>query len=161
MKTILKQAVIIVVLSAIVGLAVNTPLIVRWARGEFRDGFVSLKEQGTYVIIGQEQAMDLFQQGEALFIDSRSPAQYAHGHIPGARNVPMGDVRKEDLLANLNSSKTTPVVVYCSGEACLDSFHLAQWLSDRRAFDKIFVFQGGWDSWISLGLPVETSDDQK
>jgi rhodanese-related sulfurtransferase len=161
MKTALKQAVIIVVLSAIVGLTVNTPLIVRWARGEFRDGFVSLKEQGAYVVIGQEQAMDLFQAGDAVFIDSRSPAQYAHGHIPGARNIPAGDARKEDLLASLNAGKTTPVVVYCSGGACLDSLHLAQWLSDHQAFDRIFVFQGGWESWMSLGLPVETSDDQE
>jgi rhodanese-related sulfurtransferase len=161
MKTALKQAVILAVLAAVVGLAVNTPLIVRLARGEFRDGFVSLKKQGAYVVIGQDQAMDLFQAGEALFIDSRSPAQYAQGHIPGARNVPVGDSHKEDLLASLNAGKTTPVVVYCSGGACLDSLHLAQWLSDHQAFDRIFVFQGGWESWMSLGLPVETSDDQE
>jgi len=161
MMKILKEAVSIVLLAGLVGLAVNTPLLLRYARGEFRADFLGLKDHVSMVVIDKDRALGLFEQGRAIFIDSRSPAQYAQGHIPGARNVPWGDPSREELLQGLNPDRSTPVIVYCSGEACRDSFHLAQWISDRGYFANIFVFSGGWETWTSAGRPVERSDDKE
>jgi hypothetical protein len=48
-----------------------------------------------------EEALERAARGEAVFIDLRSPAAYAAGHIPGAVNVPeylievrAGEIRK-------------------------------------------------------------------
>ncbi len=158
---ILKEAVSIVLLSGLVGLAVNTPLLLRYARGEFRADVLGLKDQVSMAVLDKDRALDLFEQGRAIFIDSRSPAQYAQGHIPGARNIPWGDPSREELLQGLNPDRSTPVIVYCSGGACRDSFHLAQWISDRGYFVNIFVFSGGWEIWTSAGGPVEKCNGQE
>ncbi|MEE4184390.1 MAG: rhodanese-like domain-containing protein [Gammaproteobacteria bacterium] len=44
-------------------------------------------------------------------IDTRSPAEYAAGHISGAVNIPFDDL--ENFSAALPADKTAPVVLYC------------------------------------------------
>ncbi len=51
--------------------------------------------------------------GGALLLDVRTPAEYSTGHLPGALNVPLGDLpRRVEKLA-----KDKPVVVYCRSGA--------------------------------------------
>lgn len=52
----------------------------------------------------------LVAEGAAL-IDVRSPAEFAGGHIAGARNIPLGDVGRR---AAEIGPKDKPVVVYCA-----------------------------------------------
>lgn len=46
----------------------------------------------------------------ALLVDVRTPEEFAEGHLPGARNIPVDDLaqRLEEL-----GPLDTPVVVYC------------------------------------------------
>lgn len=55
------------------------------------------------------QARQLMQQ-QAILWDVRTPAEYAAGHIPSARNVPLD--RLEEELPNLPSNGH-PVIVCC------------------------------------------------
>ena len=55
------------------------------------------------------QARQLMQQ-RAMLWDVRTPAEYAAGHIPSARNVPLD--RLEEELPNLPSNGH-PVIVCC------------------------------------------------
>ena len=55
------------------------------------------------------QARQLMQQ-RAILWDVRTPAEYAAGHIPSARNVPLD--RLEEELPNLPSNGH-PVIVCC------------------------------------------------
>jgi rhodanese-related sulfurtransferase len=49
-------------------------------------------------------------QAEGVFLlDVRTPQEFARGHIPGAVNIPVDDLR--DRLSELDASK--PVVAYC------------------------------------------------
>jgi len=49
--------------------------------------------------------------GGALLIDVRSPAEFAAGHIDGARNVPVGEIgRRTRELGSIDG----PVIVYCA-----------------------------------------------
>ena len=46
----------------------------------------------------------------APLIDVRSPAEFASGHIDGARNIPLAQLR---MRSNEVGAKDSPVVVYC------------------------------------------------
>ena len=60
--------------------------------------------------ISSARARELVKAGAQL-IDVRSPAEFASGHIPGAVNVPVGE-----LGAKVKSlgAKDKPVIVYCA-----------------------------------------------
>jgi rhodanese-related sulfurtransferase len=59
--------------------------------------------------ISGPEARELVAQG-ALLVDVRTPWEYGRGHLPGALNVPVGEIaeRVEELRRGL------PVVVYCA-----------------------------------------------
>ncbi len=46
--------------------------------------------------------------GGILFLDVRQPQEYAAGHLPGAKLLPLGDL--ENRLAELAGGK--PIVIY-------------------------------------------------
>lgn len=60
--------------------------------------------------ISSAKARELVAAGAKL-VDVRSPAEFASGHIPGAVNVPVGE-----LGAKLKSlgAKDQPLIVYCA-----------------------------------------------
>ena len=60
--------------------------------------------------LSPDRARELVKGGASL-IDVRSPAEFAAGHIPGARNIPVGDVgRRSAELGPVDR----PVIVYCA-----------------------------------------------
>ena len=71
------------------------------------------------------QARQLMQQ-RAILWDVRTPAEYAAGHIPSARNVPLD--RLEEELPNLPSNGH-PVIVCCrSGQRSAIAADVRPWL---------------------------------
>jgi phage shock protein E len=54
-----------------------------------------------------QEALD----GGALLVDVRSPGEFASGHLPGARNIPVA--RIQGALGELKAAGR-PVVVYCA-----------------------------------------------
>lgn len=161
MTRILKQALLIVLLPAALGLLANYRLVLRCHQGEFERGFVPAAETESLVFISAYQALDLWQNRRATFIDARSPGLFAEGHIPFAVNLPESDPDKEALFDRAAIDRRLPVVVYCSGGSCIDSIHLADWLRARKALDDVRVFQGGWREWVELGFPIEASHGAK
>ena len=58
--------------------------------------------------MGQE--LERFAQTpDALLLDVRTEEEYAGGHIPGSRNVPLGTLGRAELPAD----PETPLFVYC------------------------------------------------
>lgn len=85
--------------------------------------------------------------GNARVIDVRTPEEFATGHVPGARNIPL------DLLS-LESVATDPgqdlYVVCRSGRRSAEaSARLHAWGAAPRDVS------GGTDAWIAAGFPVE------
>ena len=60
----------------------------------------------------------LHADGAAVFLDARTAAEYAEGHIAGAVNVPFDDVFKHPELLKSVDAKGRPVVTYCGGGDC-------------------------------------------
>ena len=96
--------------------------------------------------------VDVAQLEEALgsgarVVDVREPGEYAEGHVPGARLIPMGQLtsRLDEL------DRDEPVYLICaSGNR---SGAMADVLGSRR-FDTVNVL-GGTTAWIRSGRPIE------
>lgn len=64
--------------------------------------------------IGRDELRRRVAEGEAVVVDVRPAAEYAAGHIPGARSIPLDELA--DRLAELPD--TVEVVAYCRGVYC-------------------------------------------
>ena len=83
-----------------------------------------------------------------VLVDVREPAEYAAGHVPGARLIPMGQLtsRLEEL------DRGTRVHLICASGNRSDA--MTDVLIARR-FDAVNVV-GGTTAWIQSGRPVES-----
>lgn len=49
---------------------------------------------------------------EAVWIDTRTQAEYAEGHLPGAVHIPFDAIDAQ--IAGLNVQQDTPIYLYCA-----------------------------------------------
>ena len=154
-RKILREAGLLVGLSAAAGLAVNAPLVRRWARGDLAGGFAAAKTYPGVIRVSLAEAEDLFAAGTGVFIDARPAAEFREGHVPGAVSLPFeaaGEAALEAVIAALPPGRLP--VVYCQGEDCLSSLGLARLLA-ARGLAEVRVLAGGWREWSAAGFPGE------
>lgn len=89
--------------------------------------------------------------GPVLLIDVREPEEYTSfpGHLPGAINVPFGELRGR--MSEL-AARSEPVVVVCKTDrrsARAAAEMVAAGLRD------VAVLRGGTDAWHAQGLALE------
>lgn len=154
LKNLLRGIVIILLLSIILGAAVNFSLVRRFVRGEFKQGFLAQEEFPGIRFITLAEAEDLFARAGAVFIDSRSREEFAAGHVPGALNIPLEESKQRLSGGDLPYPQERTLVVYCEGGDCQTSISLAKLIHDR-GFRDTRIFRGGWTEWSAAGLPVE------
>lgn len=86
---------------------------------------------------------------DLTLLDVRQPAEYAAGHLPGAKLIPLADL--ENRLGEINS-KTT-VVVYCAvGFRSRGAVALLK----HSGFNQVFNLTGGLQAWhgrVASGSP--------
>jgi rhodanese-related sulfurtransferase len=88
--------------------------------------------------------------GLVTVLDVRPPEEFARGHIPGALNVPL-----EDLRSRLRSlPRNQEVIAYCRGPWCVLSYEAVRQL--RGAGFKARRLQDGMPEWRRAGFPVST-----
>jgi rhodanese-related sulfurtransferase/rubrerythrin len=80
------------------------------------------------------------EEGAYTLLDVRQPGEYESEHIPGARLIPLPDLK--DGRRQLDSQK--PVIVYCASGG--RSLAAAQLLSGL-GFNEIYNLQGGIKAW--------------
>ncbi|MBK6705699.1 MAG: metalloregulator ArsR/SmtB family transcription factor [Caulobacteraceae bacterium] len=86
--------------------------------------------------------------GTVTVLDVRPAEEFALGHVPGAINVPVGDLKRR--LADLPRSKE--VVAYCRGPYCVFAFEAVAAL--RAAGYRARRLEDGLPHWRADGLPV-------
>jgi len=143
-----------------VGAAVRFPLVKRFARGEFRETFLSPADYPGIRLITLREAEDLWAVGEVVIFDARPERSFREGHVPRARNLPEAESRQKFPADVLELPRERVIVVYCEGGDCQSSLALAKRLHDE-GFKDIRVMTGGWAEWIKAGLPAETGDAEK
>ena len=88
------------------------------------------------------------ERGEVLVLDVRPEAEYASGHIAGARSVPVAELRRH--LKALPDD--VEVVAYCRGPYCVYADDAVRQLT-RKGF-RARRLVDGFPEWKRAGLPV-------
>jgi rhodanese-related sulfurtransferase len=86
--------------------------------------------------------------GDLVVLDVRPVPEFEAGHIPGARSVPIGELRQH--LRSL--PKDVDVVAYCRGPYCVYADDAVRLL--RRRGYRARRLEDGFPEWKRAGLPV-------
>jgi rhodanese-related sulfurtransferase len=93
-----------------------------------------------------------------IILDARVPEQYEAGHLPRARNLPVGEVDPRLVAYASLLTMQTPILVYCGGADCGDALELAVKLR-ALGFEDLTLYPGGYAEWIELGGAVRTGNE--
>ncbi len=104
-----------------------------------------------------EEGQRLISLGEFRALDVREPTDYANGHVPGAVNVPRGQL---EVVADtappvrnpVLQDRTQKIVCYCGGGT--RSLLAAKTLKEM-GFENVVSMAGGFRSWSESGLPID------
>ena len=96
------------------------------------------------------QATQLMNREDALVVDLRPAAEFAAGHILGARNIPLAEFERR--AGELDKHKAKPVIVYCGTG---NSSGAGMALLRKGGFANALNLSGGFAAWQQAGLPVE------
>ena len=102
--------------------------------------------------IAREDLHTLIAAGEpTLLVEALGAAYYADAHLPGAVNIPAGQVDR--LAPRLLPNREARVVVYCSGSST--SAQSVACRLEELGYTNVAVYEGGKEDWVEHGLPVE------
>ncbi|RJQ39340.1 MAG: rhodanese-like domain-containing protein [Nitrospiraceae bacterium] len=155
-KTTFWQGVVIFLISAALGLLVNTfrdegiLVVADWSQ-DVRPTVVS----GKSMVISLGEAERLCMNKQAISIDARSPELYAQGHIRYALNLPFQEFDKYIDRVRDKIPYDAWIVVYCDGEQCSLSEDLAKQLVSM-GYKKVKILLNGWTRWLEAGLPIDS-----
>ena len=96
------------------------------------------------ITVDQLAALD-----HAVVIDVRETDEYAGGHVPGARNVPLSQL--QDRLDEVPEGSPVHVICPSGGRSARATAALA-----AHGIDAVDV-EGGTSAWIAAGKPIDRS----
>ena len=99
--------------------------------------------------VGTLQATQMMNREDALVLDVREPTEYAAGHMPGAKNVPLGSV--EARAGEFDKHKAKPVILVCETGTRASK---AAGILRARGFANVVNLSGGLPARQQAGLPV-------
>jgi len=115
-------------------------------------GAACSEAHGAATRISVEDAKPLCIACSAVFVDARSAAEYAAGHVAKAIHLPPGE-SIAPLLPELRSKAT--VIVYDRDRECSAADKLAAQLQAQGLPD-VRVLTGAWPEWLANGGPGES-----
>ncbi len=107
---------------------------------------------GETMALALNQAIALYKNSGATFIDARDAIKFHEGHIKGALNLPWHDVQEQFMAVAPHLEPQGLIITYCDGGACNLSHDLALFLKEMGYAVK--VMPGGWDAWLNADMPV-------
>ena len=105
------------------------------------------------LVVDFPEVYEVWKDDSAVFVDGRTAAAFKRGHIPGAINLPVGEVAKR--LSVLPDEKDVRLIVYCGSISCPLSYNLLKQLQ-RYNYTNIQIFQRGVEEWRRFGYPLQT-----
>lgn len=95
-------------------------------------------------------AVQLINREKAVVVDVCEPAEFAAGHVVGAKNIPLGEL--EGRLAAAVKNKALPVILVClSGARSKRAVAIAK----KLGYENAQSLHGGMGAWRTANLPVE------
>ena len=84
-----------------------------------------------------------------LVLDVRTPEEYAAGHLPGAVNIPHGELAAR--IGELAGARERDIVVYCrTGTRSAQALEVL----DKAGFKRVFHLKGDYTRWSEEKRPV-------
>ncbi len=100
--------------------------------------------------LNPNEAVLLMNREKAVVIDVCEPGEFAAGHILGAKNLPLGQLK--DQLPNHAKNKETPLILVCaSGMRSRSAVAIAKQLGYGQARS----LAGGMGAWRAANMPIE------
>lgn len=100
--------------------------------------------------VSREQLLRRARDGLVTVLDVRPAREYSAGHIPGAINLPLGDLEKR--LGEMPEDRE--IIAYCRGPYCVLAFEAVALLRAKGL--KARRLEDGYPEWKAAGLPLET-----
>ena len=116
----------------------------------------NLLQGGAGARVTTSEATNLINREDAQVLDVREAADFATGHLAGARNIPVA--KFEERAADLEKLKATPLIVCC--ETGIRSGKAVSALK-KLGFDRVVSLDGGIAAWTKAGLPVTSKSARK
>ena len=99
--------------------------------------------------VSRKELISRLRDGLVTVLDVRPEDEFALGHLPGAVNIPLGNL--EDRLGELRPDRE--VIAYCRGPYCVLSFEAVAALRARGYI--VRRLEDGYPEWKAAGLPIE------
>jgi rhodanese-related sulfurtransferase len=153
LRRILLEAAVIVTLGVVIGLSLHYPLLFDAFSGDLRPAPATTGQVSAYPqpVVAQEVERLLEEGG--LAVDARSPEAFAAGHLAGARSLPLDEVEEMFDHFRREVPLDRPLILYCSGYGCPDSFDLGVLLL-TAGYRQVYTYEGGFPEWRDGGRPV-------
>ena len=157
-KNIIFQVFALLIMAFMAGLGTNfirsapLPLVQDWsvkARLTTSDGDT--------MALDLNQAMALYKNSQATFVDARDALNFHRGHIKNALNLPWHNVQEQFMDVVPRIDPDLLIITYCDGETCNLSHDLAFFLKEMGF--KVKVMTGGWEAWIKANMPVTAEEE--
>jgi rhodanese-related sulfurtransferase/DNA-binding transcriptional ArsR family regulator len=108
------------------------------------------RSSDTLDAVTRDELLSRLNDGTVTVLDLRPEDEFLLGHIPGALNMPIGEL--SERLSEL--PKDREIVAYCRGPYCVFSFE-AETILRRQGFG-VHRLEDGFPQWKAAGLPVES-----
>ena len=95
-------------------------------------------------------AVQLINREKAVVVDVCEPAEFAAGHVSGAKNVPLGEL--EAKLPGMVKHKGLPLILLCASGARSSR---AVAIAKKLGYEQAQSLGGGLKAWKDANLPIE------
>lgn len=95
-------------------------------------------------------AVQLINREKAVVVDVCEAAEFASGHVAGAKHIPLAQLHQQ--LPGAVKNKATPVIMVCaSGMRSRGAVAIAK----KLGYENVQSLAGGMGAWRAASLPVE------
>jgi rhodanese-related sulfurtransferase len=102
--------------------------------------------------INSTEAVVLMNRSKPLILDVRDAAEFAAGHIQGAKHIPMAELLAR--MKEIEKFKDKPVLVHCQkGMRAKGACSILK----AQQFSQLHNLQGGLDAWVEAKMPLVKS----
>ncbi|QJW85788.1 PhnD/SsuA/transferrin family substrate-binding protein [Ramlibacter terrae] len=112
------------------------------------------------------KAVSLLLQAGAIYVDTRTEAEFKAGHVPGAKLVPYHEKSPKEAdfdaaldkfdVAQLGSDRNAELIFACNGPECWKSFKASQ-AALKAGYKNVNWFRGGFPEWRTSGMKFDAA----
>ena len=106
--------------------------------------------------VSPAEATLLINREDAQILDVREIDEFATGHLPNAKNIPMSKLAER--VSDLEKFKEKPIILCCasgmrSAKGCGEL--------EKLGFTRVHNLGGGVDAWVGAGYPIKKGTRNK